>query len=72
MITKPMQAEYQPENVKPIEDEVLQNRREVVHEAEMHFDPASSKMGDQLTHRVNLGKTEDDYSHRDIPIDWKK
>ena len=40
MITKPMQAEYQAENVRPIEDEVEQNRREVMHEAAMHFNLA--------------------------------
>ena len=38
MITQPMQAEYQVENARPIEDEAEQNRREVMHEAEMHFD----------------------------------
>ena len=63
MITKPMQAEYQVENARPIEDEAEQNKREVVYEAEIHFDLARLKMGEQLVHQMNLGKDADDHSN---------
>ena len=67
-----MQVEYQAENVKPVEDETEQNKREVIHEAEMHFDPARLKKGEQLAHQVNLGKAAVDHSNWDILVDWKK
>ena len=72
IITKSMQAEYQAENAQPAEDEVEQNIREIMHETTIHFDPARSKIGDQVTRQVNLGKAVDDYSNRDVPMDWEK
>ena len=49
-----------------------QNRKEMMHEAEIHFNPARSKMGEQLAHQINLGKVIDDHLNRDITVDWKK
>ena len=63
MITKSMQAKYQVENARPIEDEAEQNRRELMHEAKMHFNLARSRMGEQLAHQVNLVRATDDHSN---------
>ena len=67
-----MQAEYQVENAGPLEVEVVQNKREVMHEATIHFDLARSKTGEQVAHQVNLGKTANDHSNRYVPVDWRK
>ena len=49
-----------------------QNIREIMHETTIHFNPARSKIGEQVTRQVNLGKAVDDYSNRDVPMDWEK
>ena len=72
IITKQVHAEYQAKNARPAEDEVEQNRREIMHDTTIHFDPVRSKMGEQVAHQVNLGKVAYDHLNRDISVDWKK
>ena len=69
MITKSIQVEYQVENARLIEDEMEQNRREVMHKSTIHFDPAKSKTVEQVAHQVNLGKAAEEYLNQDIPVD---
>ena len=63
IIIKPMQAKYYAENVRPFEDEAEQNIREVMHEVEMHFDSARSKMGEQLADQTKRLQTITELRH---------